>query len=140
MSEQLDMHMKFDAFMNQDLNQIIEKGESEAVFDLYSSDWVRILLVRSLEESNSSVIDVEVSLPFRSSFSTIASNGHVDKSDCDVKYLLESMIEHIKYVLTLEASGFSVDVVDDGCLLIAYYSFVDKPDAEIFRLLQPPTA
>jgi hypothetical protein len=140
MSEQLDLHMKFDSFMNQNLKQIIEKGESEAVFNLYTSDWVRILLVRSLEEINSSVIDVEVSLPFRSSFSTIASNNHINRPANDAKHTLESMIEHIKYVLTLEASGFSVDVVDDGCLLIAYCSFVDKPDAEIFRLLQPPIA
>jgi len=140
MSEQLDLHSKFDMLMNQDLNQIIEKGESEIVCNLFASDWVRILLVRNLDDRNSFTIDVEVSLPFRSSFSNITSNTRSNSSGSDVKYLLESMIAHIKYVLTLEASGFSVDIVDDGCLLIAYQSFEDKPDTEIFRLLQPPVS
>ena len=139
MSEPHQLHTKFDAFMKQDLNQVVDHDESEVVFNLYTSDWVRILLVRTLEKGSSFAIDVEVSLPFRSSLSTNASNSHSNSSGNDIKYLLESMISHIKYVLTLEASGFSVDIVDDGCLLIAYCSFDGKPDAEIFRLLQPPT-
>ena len=95
------------------------------------------MLVRSIEDDRSVVIDVEVSLPSRSSsyFETPVSD--VDDTFSS-RVLLEIMMAHIQYILNLEASGFSVDLVGDGCLMVAYKSFLDTPDAETFRLLQPP--
>ncbi|MBE0525513.1 MAG: hypothetical protein IH631_01125 [Candidatus Thorarchaeota archaeon] len=139
MPEQIELLSKYHELMNQDLNHI-ENGDTEAVFTLLKTDWVRILLVRELESEKSAVIDVEVSLPLpdRSSSYDKTPNSHFKNTARTSKQLLQLMMEHIQYILTLESSGFSVDLVGDGCLMVAYHSFNDTPDIEIFRLLQPP--
>ena len=140
MPEQNELLSKYHELMNQSLNHL-ENGETEAVFTLYKTDWVRILLVRELENENSAVIDVEVSLPlpYRSSSYNQISNSHINNSANTTRRLLELLIEHIQYILTLESSGFSVDLVEEGCLMVAYHCFNETPDTEIFRLLQPPS-
>ncbi|MGY5872843.1 MAG: hypothetical protein RTV72_11400 [Candidatus Thorarchaeota archaeon] len=139
MSEEIDLPDEFRKIMNQELNQVRENADSEAVFILYKTDWVRIIVVRQLDSSLPVAIDVEVSPPFHSSSSNVNSISHIKKTTTESKLLLESMIEHIKYILALETSGFSVDLVGDGCLMIAYSEFQDIPDAEIFQLLLPPS-
>ena len=123
--------------MTEDLSKVLETGESEVVFPLCKTDWVRIMLIRSLNDSSIG-IDVEVTLPSRSSSSYETPISHIDDIS-NSRARLESMIEHIQYILALETSGFSVDLVGDGCLMVAYKSFQDTPDTETFRLLQPPS-
>jgi hypothetical protein len=139
MSEEIDLFGEFRKIMNPELNQVGETDDSEAVFTLYKTDWVRIVVVKQLDSSLPVAIDVEVSPPFRSSSSNTNSISHIKITTTESKVLLESMIEHIKDILALETSGFSIDLVGDGCLMIAYSEFQDTPDAEIFRLLQPPS-
>lgn len=140
MSEKIELLSKYLELMNEDLNRI-DNGDNEAVFTLCKTDWVRILLVRELENEKSAVIDVEVSLPlpYRSSSCDKITNTHSNNSAYTSRQLLQLMMEHIQYILTLESSGFSVDLVGDGCLMVAYQSFNETPDTEIFRLLQPPS-
>jgi hypothetical protein len=65
--ENLELLSKFNELMNKDLAKVLETSETEIVFPLLKTDWVRIMLVRSIEDDRSVVIDVEVSLPSRSS-------------------------------------------------------------------------
>jgi len=136
--EKLELLSKFNELMNEDLPKVLEGGETEVVFPLYKTDWVRIMLVRSIQVDRSVVLDVEVSLPSRSSSYHETPISHINDSSSSRK-LLETMKEHIQYILALETSGFSVDLVGDGCLMVAYKSFPETPDAETFRLLQPPS-
>ena len=64
MSEEIDLPDEFRKIMNQELNQVRENADSEAVFILYKTDWVRIIVVRQLDSSLPVAIDVEVSPPF----------------------------------------------------------------------------
>jgi len=136
--EKLELLSKFNKLMNEDLTKVLEAGETEVVFPLHKTDWVRIMVVRSIEDDSSAVIDVEVSLPSRSSSYHETPISRIENAS-DSRVLLEIMMAHIQYILALETSGFSVDLVGDGCLMVAYKSFPDTPDTEIFRLLQPPS-
>ncbi len=138
MPENLELPSKFKDLMNEDLAKVLETGETEVVFPLYKTDWVRIMLVRSVEDDRTVVIDVEVSLPSRSSSYHKTPISQIDNTTSS-RALLETMMAHIQYILALETSGFSVDLVGDGCLMVAYKSFLNTPDAETFRLLQPPS-
>ena len=137
MPENLELLSKFNKLMNEDLTKALETGETEVVFPLYKTDWVRIMLVRSIENTRLLVIDVEVSFPSRSSSYHETPVSHINNASSS-RVLLETLVAHIQYILALEASGFSVDLVGDGCLMVAYKSFPETPDTEIFRLLQPP--
>ena len=140
MSDKIELLSKYHEIMNQNLNQSTENGDTETVFTLFQTEWVRILLARQLENSTAVAIDVEVSLPPLSSNSYNSPISYIDSKAPTSRQLLQFLMEHIRYVLALETSGFSVDLVGDGCLMVAYRNFNDTPDAEIFRLLQPPSS
>lgn len=113
--------------------------EQESVSILYKTSWVRILIVRSPEDSKSVTIDVEVSPPYPS-LSPVSTSLEASKlTSNETQKLLEQMIEYIKYILVLESSGFSIDFVGNECLILASRCFTEVPDAEIFKLLLPPS-
>lgn len=137
MPENLELLSKFNQLMDKDLAKVLDTSETEVGFPLLKTDWVRIMLVRSIDDDRSVAIDVEVSLPSCSSSYHETPISHINDASSS-RVLLETLMAHIKYILALEASGFSVDLVGDGCLMVAYKSFPDTPDIETFRLLQPP--
>lgn len=137
MSEINTILEKFEEIIKQNPANHVEKGTTEVVFLLYKTDWVRIFVSRDITNSKAVVIDVEVSVPSIESSGT--SSTKLDKGiSIEIRSLLETFNEHIKYILALERSGFLIDFIGNGCLLLATKCFENKPNPEIFRLLSPP--
>lgn len=135
MSEMKSIFSKFQEFIKQNPAEQIGSEESEAVSLLYRTDWVRILASRESANPKQVVIDVEVTLPLLEESSPKSRTR--DRNE--VRFLLENFIQYIKYILTLETSGFFVEIIENGCLLSASMCFDKIPSNDIFRLLNPPT-
>ncbi|MFW9960008.1 MAG: hypothetical protein ACFFDV_03260 [Candidatus Thorarchaeota archaeon] len=131
---------KFQEIMNSEPAQVIYVEEQESASVLYKTSWVRILVVRSPEDSKSITIDVEVSPPYPSLSPTSTSLVTSEQTSNETQKLLGQMIEYIQYVLVLESSGFSIDFVGNECLILASRQFSEMPSAEIFEILLPPSA
>ena len=128
---------KFEEIISRNPTDHAEPGNPEVAFPLYSTDWVRIFVVRQMEDLSSKTIDVEVSIP------TSASNGNsiydlIETNPTETKVVLQKLIDHIQYILTLGNFGFSIDFIENGCLLLASLDFDEAPAAKIFELLLPP--
>jgi len=130
---------KFQEIMNSEPAHVTYAEEQESASVLYKTRWVRILVVRSPEDSESVTIDVEVSPPYPSLSPTSTSPVTSEQTSNETRKLLEQMIEYIQYVLVLESSGFFIDFVGNECLILASRQFTEMPSAEIFELLLPPS-
>jgi hypothetical protein len=114
--------------------------EQESVSILYRTNWVRILVVQPFENPQAITIDVEVSQPYPPLSPSSLSPIDSAQTSNETRKLLEQLMEHIKYILKLESSGFSIDFVGNDCLILASRCFAEIPGAEIFELLLPPSA
>jgi hypothetical protein len=128
---------KFEEILARDPTDYAESGNPEVVFSLHSTDWVRIFIVRQLDDLSAKTIDVEVSIPAPES-TTNAIYDLIETSPTETKTTLEYLVKHIQYVLVLGDAGFSIDFVENGCLLLASLDFDDAPDIGMFELLIPP--
>jgi hypothetical protein len=102
---------------------------------LYKTKWIRILVVPTSDTDDSATIEVEMSPPTPPS-SSISSTY---EEPLPSRNLLTLMIEHLKYLLSLDEAGYSIDFAGNGCLLVAFQRFNNIPSVETFRLLLPPT-
>lgn len=109
--------------------------DSDHVSILYRSDWIRIMVVPSSDAEESVTIEVEMSPP-RTLSSSISSTYD---DPLPSRILLSTMIEHLQYLLSLDAAGYSIDFAGNGCLLVAFQRYTSIPSVETFRLLLPPT-
>jgi len=135
-----DLLAKFKEIINNEPAHTSDAEEQESVSILYKTSWVRILVVRSPEDSKSVTIDVEVSPPYPSLSPTSTSPVTSKQTSKEAQKLLEQMIEYIRYILVLESSGFSIDFVGNECLILASRHFTEMPSTETFELLLPPSA
>ncbi len=140
MVETPDLLVKFQEIINKGPAQASDTEEQESVSILYKTSWVRILVVRSPEDSKSITIDVEVSPPYPSLSPTSSSPSTEKETSNKTQKLLGQLIEYVQYILVLESSGFSIDFVGNECLILASRHFTETPHAEIFELLLPPSA
>ncbi len=127
---------KFEQILTRHPADYAEPGNPEVAFLLYSTDWVRIFIVCQIDSLSKS-IDVEVSIPSSNS-SGNSLYDLIETTPIQTKYVLENLVKHIRYILTLESLGFSVDFIENGCLLLASLNFDEIPDIRIFELLLPP--
>jgi hypothetical protein len=139
MSETPDLLSRFREIINKEPASLLKDGEQESVSVLYRTNWVRILVVHPLGDSQSIIIDVEVSPPYPSLSPNSSSSQATKQTNDDARQLLEQLIEHIKYILRLESSGFSIDFVGNDCLILVSQCFTKIPSADIFKLLLPPS-
>ncbi|TFG33681.1 hypothetical protein EU527_07280 [Candidatus Thorarchaeota archaeon] len=137
MAEKEKLLERFQEIIKQDSTTCAEHGTTEVSIILHKTDWVRIFVDRDAADSTAITIDVEVCVPSIEP-SRVSSPENNTKIIHEMRPLLETFIEHIKYILKLEDSGFSVDFIENGCLLSATKIFENEPDPEIFRLLCPP--
>lgn len=128
---------KFEEILTRNPSDYVESGDPEVIFPVYNTDWVRIFIVRHIDDVSSKTIDVEVSIPSSES-SEQPLYDIIESSPVETKNTLENLIKHIQYILTLGNSGFTVDFVENGCLLLASLEFDELPDSTIFELLLPP--
>ncbi len=116
-----------------------EHGESVAV--LCQSDWVRILVIQRQDPANLVSIEVELSLPARST--TVPSGkrkkGDLEKAERDTKVLANQVIEHLRYMTLLQDEGFILDLIGQECLWTASRDLKKSPNQEFFELLSPPS-
>jgi hypothetical protein len=106
--------------------------DGESTVNLFQSDWTRILLVRSIEKPNEVQIEVESSLPKFGTAEVNKTEGVV------VGNLVKEMIDQLQYLLKLQESGFTLDVIGQECLWTASKTFDCAPDENMFQLLLPP--
>lgn len=118
------------------------KVSGDEALVIYRNEWVRIMLARSDDSDDSVSIEVEMSPPFSqcSSSDTKDANKGSDGHGVCSRSTIQSMIEHLEYLIGLERSGFLIDFAGNGCLFVAFRGFAETPDIETFRLLLPPSA
>ncbi len=109
---------------------------------IYRNEWVRILLADSEDADRDSTIEVEMSPPFShcSSSTPEDEDKGTEHSVVCSRRTMQSMIDHLQYMIDLERSGFLIDFAGNGCLFVAFRGFAETPDIETFRLLLPPSA
>ena len=126
-----DLYQRFIALMNEPITS--ESSDNpEVISTLYQNDWIRILVVRDVDNPKITTIEVESSLPLR-------IKGEPKEVDDVIRTreLLEGMIKALKYLLRLQDTGFSLDIIGQDCMWTAYMEFDALPDQDIFQLLHP---
>ena len=104
----------------------------EVIFSLWQSDWVRILLVRNVENPNWTTLEIESSLPAR------IQGEHKNADDgLEIRELLTGMIKTLEYLIRLQEAGFTLDIIGQDCMWTAYLEFDTLPDAALFQMLLP---
>lgn len=104
-------------------------GYEESV--LCRTEWVEILLLRSVEEPEILRIEVEVLVP-------VAAQPGAHLVPQDIMRL--NMVAHMKYLMKLLDIGFSLQVVGEECLWVATGQFTGIPNPEVVHALAPPQA
>ncbi|MFW9954430.1 MAG: hypothetical protein ACFFD3_07740 [Candidatus Thorarchaeota archaeon] len=113
---------------SEDLNDV-----DEVISTLYQDDWLRILVIRQVENPSLVTIEVESSLP-------VMAHGNPPRNDANpnATALLNGMIRTLEYLLNLQRNHFSLDIIGQDCMWTAYREFEGQPDEDIFRILTPP--
>jgi hypothetical protein len=116
-----------------------EHGESVAI--LCQSEWVRILVIQRQDPADLVSIEVELSLPARSTTvpSDTREKGVSEKTERDTKVLANQVIEHLRYMTQLQDEGFILDLIGQECLWTASRNLQESPRREFFELLTPPS-
>lgn len=133
----IDLPTKYREIIRQQKDAAPHHDNSESVSLLFKTDWVRILVVQSADNTDVVSIEIEMSM-FDSSLSP-SSSSPLPKPEKNASTILEQLIEHIHYLLRLESLGFTLELVSTGCLLLAYRDFSEDPSDETFKLLLPPS-
>ena len=114
----------------------IKTGIDESVSVLYSTDWVKIMVVRDPESPESCFIEVEISLP----------PCTIDPSTCTealhngtARKFIEDTISHLKYLLRLEEEGFVIGILSAEGIWSALLTAQENPDERLFEVLIPPS-
>jgi hypothetical protein len=116
-----------------------EHGESVAI--LCQSEWVRILVIQRKDPADLVSIEVELSLPARSTTlpSGMREKDDLEKTERDTKKLANQVIEHLHYMTHLQDEGFTLDLIGQECLWTASRDLKESPRQEFFELLSPPS-
>jgi hypothetical protein len=93
---------------------------------LYSSNWIRILLVRRPDDSANS-IEVELTYP-----------GVLGLVQTKLAETIMAMISHLRYILRLQKVGFALDSIEDDFLWTATLEISEEPETQLFEILIPP--
>ena len=115
-----------------------ESGETVEI--LLQTNSMRILVIRESVNPQTVNLEVEVWLPNRNpnTFDTESQTAETERDDEDLSTSLSRMIDHLQYLLKLQQSGFTLDVIKHDCLWTASKSFTETPSRDLFELLIPP--
>jgi hypothetical protein len=99
---------------------------------LHDDGFVRVYLTAGPDNWEDIMLEIEV-------FIGVSPNSinPDDVSGLSRTQLIES-ISYIEYMLRLEAFGFNLDLVLDGCIWTARLLVQRKPDSQLFRIITPP--
>ncbi|MFW9918142.1 MAG: hypothetical protein ACFFED_00935 [Candidatus Thorarchaeota archaeon] len=104
----------------------------EVITSLWQSDWVRILLVRNIDNPDWTTIEIESSLPLR-----VQGEHKNIAGGLETRELLNGMIQTLEYLLRLQDAGFSLDIIGQDCMWTAFLEFDALPAQSFFEALIP---
>ncbi len=115
-----------------------ESGETVEI--LLQTNSMRILVIRESVNPQTVYLEVEVWLPnhYPNTLDTKSKTTETELEDEDLSTTLSRMIDHLQYLLKLQQSGFTLDVIKHDCLWTASKSFTETPSRALFELLIPP--
>ncbi len=103
----------------------------ESVIVLCSTDWVKVILIRSFGNETYYQIEAEVSVP------SCSDNLEHETLQIQMDVLMD-MMTHLIYIRNLLEVSFELSIIREDCLWIASRSFSDIPEDYVFKLLLPP--
>ncbi len=104
----------------------------EMISTIYHNDWVRMLVIRNIDEPNLLTIEIESSLPLRT------QGIHENPEDgLQARNVLNGMIDTLQYLLLLQDLGFSLDIIGQDCMWTAYLELEKPPTKEFFDKIRP---
>jgi len=113
----------------------IKSDADESVSILYSTDWVKIMVVRDQQSPEICFIEVEISLP------PCTIDPSVDTESLHngtARRFIEGTISHLGYLLRLEEAGFVIGIVSAEGIWSASLAVQEHPDERLFEALIPP--
>ena len=100
--------------------------DDELLFVLHKTAWVRIILVRRLDDSGNT-IEVELSLP-----------DSIDTTHSQLVESITTLIDYLRYFLELSQFGFRLEVMEQDFLWTATIEVNGHID-DLFEVLVPPS-
>ncbi len=114
----------------------VKNSNDESVSVLYSTEWVKIMIVRDQQSPEICFIEVEISLP----------PCTIDPSTCTealhnstAREFIEDTISHLKYLLRLEEAGLLIGILSAEGIWSASLAVREHPDERLFEALIPPS-
>jgi len=112
-------------------------GESEeSVSLLHRTDWVKIMIVRNAQSSESCSIEVEITLP---PCIIEPLKNDVDSHNRTARQFIEDTISHFEYLLRLEDAGLALGILSAEGIWSASLEVGSCPAEEFFEALIPPS-
>ena len=108
---------------------------------LHDDEYVRVYLTKEPDTWEEITLEIDI-------FMGVGSRSESDLSEppgedaADVRLSRNQLIEcisYIEYMLRLEAAGFTLEVVLDGCIWTARRIVGESPDSQLFGTIVPPT-
>lgn len=107
-----------------------EIGSGQWISVVMRTEWVEILLVRTLSDPHYLSVEVEISTP---------NPSPPDEESLVTRRMPLDMIEHMQYLLRLLDVGFSLIVIGEEGLWLASKDFKEGPSPEVLSILTPPS-
>ena len=103
----------------------------EMVLTLFQNDWIRMMLIRNIDNPELITFEIESSLPLRT------QGIHNNPDDAlHARKTIQGMIEALQYLLLLQDLGFSLDIIGQDCMWTAYLEFQEAPNKEFFEKIK----
>jgi hypothetical protein len=130
MNSSPDLYSRLKEILNEPIDASPDLPESVSV--LFQDDWVRILVVRSVEAPDLVTLEIESSLPLHT------RNSHSrSEENSKARELLRGTIRTLEYFLRLQESGFQLDIIGQDCMWTAHMDFSECPDESMLANLLP---
>ncbi|MHA1924800.1 MAG: hypothetical protein ACXABV_02000 [Candidatus Thorarchaeota archaeon] len=141
MTEPSELNKRYEQIIETPAKELRFNEHGESVAILCQSEWVRILVIQRQEPANPVSIEVELSLPARSTAmpSGMREKGDLKIAERDTRVLANQVIEHLRYMTHLQDEGFTLDLIGQECLWTASRELQESPRQEFFKLLSPPS-
>ena len=123
-----EMMERFRRFVSADLSVITPNRMHQVSEILLETDTVRIILTRYEDRTEEVDVDIELSLPFLSVTSDAAS----------IKEYIDSVMAIFEYLKRLAFIGFSLEMIQEEGILIAFTTLRADTEESVFKTLGPP--
>jgi len=111
-------------------------SSGECVSMIFCSDWVKMMIIRSQEQSTDCSIEIEVSLP-TCIIEPYLLSSNVNQSEARI--FIDTTITHLEYLLRLQKIGFKLGIISTEGIWTAVLGMNKSVDEELFEALLPPS-